>query len=174
MKENAPNFSQRTPLFPGKSCFPLSPAKNPTEQRHGFPFSVNDQLAVIFQLIGSPLEGDKSFVTDQKALEYLNTFQNLPRENLQAKYPGSPPEAIDFLEKILVFNPYFRTSLGDCLEHPLFKNVRKEKQYETIKGKPVVLDFEKEELTKDRMRELMLQEISHYGNINTNGHFAQK
>jgi hypothetical protein len=75
---------------------------------------------------------------------------------LQAKYPGSPPEAIDFLEKILVFNPYFRTSLGDCLEHPLFKNVRKEKQYETIKGKPVVLDFEKEELTKDRMRELML------------------
>jgi hypothetical protein len=66
-------------------------------------------------------------VTDQKALEYLNTFQNLPRENLQAKYPGSPPEAIDFLEKILVFNPYFRTSLADCLDHPLFKNVRKEK-----------------------------------------------
>jgi serine/threonine protein kinase len=60
-------------------------------------------------------------------LEYLNTFQNLPRENLQAKYPGSPPEAIDFLEKILVFNPYFRTSLADCLDHPLFKNVRKEK-----------------------------------------------
>ena len=66
-------------------------------------------------------------MTDQKALEYLNTFQNLPRENLQAKYPGSPPEAIDFLEKILVFNPYFRTSLADCLDHPLFKNVRKEK-----------------------------------------------
>jgi len=80
----------------------------------------------------------------------------LPRENLQAKYPGSPPEAIDFLEKILVFNPYFRTSLADCLDHPLFKNVRKEKQFETIKGKPVVLDFEKEELTKDRMRELMI------------------
>ena len=71
-----------------------------------------------------------------------------------------------------MFNPYFRTSLADCLEHPLFKNVRKEKQFETIKGKPVVLDFEKEELTKDRMRELMLQEISHYGNVNTNGHFS--
>ena len=66
-------------------------------------------------------------MTDQKALEHLNTFQNLPRENLQAKYPGSPPEAIDFLEKILVFNPYFRSSLADCLDHPLFKNVRKEK-----------------------------------------------
>jgi hypothetical protein len=66
---------------------------------------------MIFSLIGSPSEGDKSFVTDQKALEYLNTFSNLPRADLQAKYPGSPPEAIDFLEKILVFNPYFRISL---------------------------------------------------------------
>ena len=39
MKVNAPTFMDRQPLFPGKSCFPLSPAKQPTEQRHGFPFS---------------------------------------------------------------------------------------------------------------------------------------
>ena len=26
MKENAPTFMDRQPLFPGKSCFPLSPA----------------------------------------------------------------------------------------------------------------------------------------------------
>jgi len=42
MKENAPTFLDRQPLFPGKSCFPLSPAKNPTEQRKGFPFANND------------------------------------------------------------------------------------------------------------------------------------
>lgn len=39
MKENAPTFLDRKPLFPGKSCFPLSPAKKPQEQRKGFPFS---------------------------------------------------------------------------------------------------------------------------------------
>lgn len=75
MKENAPTFMDRQPLFPGKSCFPLSPAKNPTEQRSGFPFSNQDQLAIIFQVIGTPSEADKSFVTDMKALEYLETFQ---------------------------------------------------------------------------------------------------
>ena len=42
MRENAPTFMDRQPLFPGKSCFPLSPAKNPTEQRKEFPFSSND------------------------------------------------------------------------------------------------------------------------------------
>mmetsp|Transcript_8596 Transcript_8596/g.14518 ORF Transcript_8596/g.14518 Transcript_8596/m.14518 type:complete len:152 (-) Transcript_8596:388-843(-) len=48
MKENAPTFMDRKPLFPGKSCFPLSPSNYKQEQRKGFPFSSTDQLAVIF------------------------------------------------------------------------------------------------------------------------------
>ena len=71
MRENAPTFMDRQPLFPGKSCFPLSPAKAPTENQSGFPLSSNDQLSIICQIIGTPSESDKSFVTDQKALEYL-------------------------------------------------------------------------------------------------------
>jgi len=77
-------------------------------------------LAVIFAVIGTPTETDKSFVTDQKALEYLETFQHQSKIDLVSKYPGSSPEAIDFLNRVLVFNPYFRISLNDCLEHPLF------------------------------------------------------
>lgn len=42
MKENAPTFIDRQPLFPGKSCFPLSPAKDATEQIKGFPYSNTD------------------------------------------------------------------------------------------------------------------------------------
>ena len=125
MKENAPTFMDRQPLFPGKSCFPLSPAKDPTEQRKGFPFSSTDQLAVIFALIGSPTDDDKSFVTDHKALEYLESFPWTARVDLAQKYPGAPPEAVDFLNKILVFNPYFRMSLDAALQHPLFDNVRR-------------------------------------------------
>ena len=111
MRENAPTFMDRQPLFPGKSCFPLSPAKNPTEQRKGFPFSSNDQLAIIFAVIGTPSESDKSFVTDLKALEYLEQFPDAPRADIKTKYPGSSAESIDFLEKVLVFNPYYRMKL---------------------------------------------------------------
>ena len=42
LKENSPTFMDRKPLFPGKSCFPLSPAKQITEQKHGLPFSSTD------------------------------------------------------------------------------------------------------------------------------------
>lgn len=142
MKENAPTFMERQPLFPGRSCFPLSPAKSPTEQRKGFPFSSNDQLARIFMVIGTPSEDDKSFVTDQKALEYLDSFPFAQRMDLQSKYPGAPPEAIDFLNRILVFNPYFRIKLQDALNHPIFDQVRRP-QAESFVGNPILLDFEK-------------------------------
>lgn len=42
MKESAPTYLDRKPLFPGKSCFPLSPDKHVKEERKGFPFSKND------------------------------------------------------------------------------------------------------------------------------------
>jgi mitogen-activated protein kinase 1/3 len=71
MKENAPTFLDRKPLFPGQSCFPLSPTSEPTQKKNGFPTNINDQLNVIFDVIGTPTEEDLSYVTDGKALEYL-------------------------------------------------------------------------------------------------------
>jgi mitogen-activated protein kinase 1/3 len=125
MKESAPTYLDRKPLFPGKSCFPLSPDKTVKEERKGFPFSKNDQLAIIFDVIGTPNEEDKSYVTDAKAFEYLDAFPANPRKDLNILYPGAGTEAIDLLNRILVFNPYFRISVDEALAHPFFKKVKK-------------------------------------------------
>ena len=37
MKRSVPTFIDRKPLFPGKSCFPLSPGKDTCDLRKGFP-----------------------------------------------------------------------------------------------------------------------------------------
>jgi len=124
MKENSPTFLDRKPLFPGKSCFPLSPAKAANEQKSGLPFSSTDQLAVIFDVIGSPSKEDCSFVTDQKALEYLEGFTGTDPADLSQKYPGANEEAINFLNKTLVFNPFFRMNLQEAIDHPLFNEVK--------------------------------------------------
>lgn len=42
IKENAPTFLDRAPLFPGTSCFPLSPARANTTKKNGFPHSNSD------------------------------------------------------------------------------------------------------------------------------------
>lgn len=78
-----------------------------------------------------------------------------------AKYPGSSAEAIDFLNKVLVFNPYFRMSLTDCLGHPLFASVR-DKPKENLAKEPIVLEFEKLDLTREKLRELILLESSYF------------
>lgn len=161
MKENAPTYLDRRPLFPGKSCFPLSPDKKPAEKRHGFPFSNQDQLSVIFQVLGTPNEDDMSFVTDTKAIEYLSSFAGASRKNLREMYSGCGDEAIDFLDKILQFNPYFRMTIKECLEHPLFDGVRKEEK-ESVATEVICFDFEKEMLDKDRLRELFLEEIDYF------------
>lgn len=40
-------------------------------------------------------------------------------------YPGAGEDALDLLNKILVFNPYFRISVDEALAHPFFKKIRK-------------------------------------------------
>jgi len=113
MKENAPTYLDRKPLFPGKSCFPLSPNNKLTEKRKGFPFSSTDQLNIIFQKLGTPNEDDRSFVTDQKAIEYLDAFPEVERLDFHEIYKGGGDDALDLLNKFLQFNPYFRISIDD-------------------------------------------------------------
>ena len=164
MKESAPTYLDRKPLFPGKSCFPLSPDKHAKEEKSGFPFSKGDQMSVIFEVIGSPNEEDKSFVTDQKALEYLNAFPKRERQDLATVYPGAGEEAIDLLHKILVFNPYFRLSIEESLDHPFFKKVRKQDK-ELTAAQIIAFDWEKEHLDRDKLREHFVEEIMHFKNL---------
>lgn len=101
MKENAATFLDRSPLFPGTSCFPLSPERSAIAKKGGFPYSNTDQLSVIFSVLGSAGENDTDFVTDAKAIEYLKSFPKKKRADFSEIFPGAPPEAVDFLEKAL-------------------------------------------------------------------------
>ena len=78
-------------------------------------------------------------------------------------YPGATDEALDFLQKTLTFNPYFRITLEESFNHPFFTKVRKEEK-ERFHGVPVTLEFEKMDLNRDTLRQLFLEEVNHYKN----------
>ncbi|CAD8133079.1 unnamed protein product [Paramecium octaurelia] len=162
MKENAPTFLDRAPLFPGTSCFPLSPERSAIAKKGGFPYSNTDQLTVIFSVLGTPGEKDMDFVTDKKAIEYLKSFPKKPKVAFADIFPGAPPEALDFLDKCLQFSPKLRITLDQAIEHPMLQKVR-DKKKEIVAPGPIILDFEQEgELQIPRLRELFLREISKY------------
>jgi len=58
-------------------------------------------------------------------------------------YPGAGEDAIDLLNKMLVFNPYFRVSVDEALAHPFFKKVKKQER-EVTAEKDIEIEFEKE------------------------------
>jgi len=100
-------------------------------------------------------------VTDQKALEYLESFQNIPAVDLQTKFPAAPVEAIDFLKKTLVFNPFFRMSLEEAINHPMFDKL-KGSLPEMFCGSDISLEFEGENLDQNSLRNLVFKEIQNW------------
>jgi len=162
IKENAPTFLDRSPLFPGTSCFPLSPDRSNNVKRGGFPHSSQDQLSIIFSVLGTPKEDDFEFVTDAKAIDYLRSFPFKKPVDLQELYPAATADALDLLRKMLQFNPKKRITIEESINHPFLSKIR-DKTREVAAPGPIILEFEKEgELTAERLRELFIDEIKQY------------
>jgi len=121
----------------------------------------DDQLAVIFDVLGTPNDDDISYVTDAKAIGYLKSFTPNERMNMATKYPGSSAEGADLLNRMLQFNPYFRISVDEALEHPFFTRVRKPHK-EQESNIQVTLDFESETLDRTRLRQLFVEIINDF------------
>lgn len=101
-KNNIAIHLERHPIFPGKYCFPLSPnlRQNATE-----PSFQNDQIWFIIDMIGTPAEEDIAFLTDENAIKYIKSFQPKQPKDFATIFPDTPPEGLDLLKKMLVFNP---------------------------------------------------------------------
>jgi mitogen-activated protein kinase 1/3 len=169
IKENAPTYLDRQPLFPGSSCFPLSPDNKIKVKKGGFPHSHSDQLNVIFDVIGTPAEEEFSYVTDAKAIEYLKTFAPRKRIDFKQRYPAITPEALDLLNRMLVFNPFFRITISDCLNHTFLSPVRVAETEIQAKDQ-IQLEFEAEgDIPEKRLRELFIEEINYYQRLREAG-----
>ena len=91
-------------------------------------------------------------------------FPHRDKIDLHTVYPGAGDEAIDLLHRILVFNPYFRVTIDECLEHPFFSKLRKEEKEQTAKDS-IHFDWEKEHLDKDRLRQHFVEEIIYFKKV---------
>lgn len=175
LKDNCFNPYERKPLFPGKSCFPLSPPKdqsNLVKNNHGYPVDSRDQLNVIFDVIGAPMEEDMDFITDAHARDYLRSFNKKNKKNLKERFSGSSEESLDLLKRMIEFNPNRRITIKECFEHPFFKNVRN-KNYEKTSNRILNLDYENLELSFDELRFKYLEVITNFKykpreNVNNN------
>ncbi|KAL7066403.1 protein kinase domain-containing protein [Cryptosporidium serpentis] len=163
LKENVAYYSDRSPLFPGSSCFPLSPDNKHQGEDYRFKIRGNrDQLNMIFNILGSPKEEDIDILEKEDAKRYIRIFHKRSGIDMHARFPGASNLAIDLLKKMLVFNPVKRITVEEALCHPFFKNIRNEK-LEVISNEKVTLPFDDWNImTEKELRYYFLKEIQLY------------
>lgn len=138
VKENLTNIDKRSALFPGESCFPLSPALI-FDTNIMVPNTPQDQLKTILKLIGKPTASDLAFLQDNNKEEYVNSLAGSgPKVNFKDKFPAANEQALDLLKGMLEFNPFNRISTKDALKHAYFADIR-DKTLEVEMIKPVIL-----------------------------------
>jgi len=121
-----------------------------------------DQLKKIFNIIGNPSQEDiDACVDDEVGMKFLNNLRVNEGVSWESLLPSASTEAIDLIEKLLAFNPQKRISVDEALAHPfLAKYFDEEFVNETSVCNEVFdMSFERNIMTKEQIREIMLEEI---------------
>lgn len=160
----------RGPLFPGSSCFPLSPDHKHKTDYKFHTRGKHDQLNMIFNLLGTPPEADIEKLERDDAKRYIKCFAARKGEGIKSKFGHVQDQSCSLLEDMLQFNPRDRVTVDKALEHNLFGGVGedpaiRDRAKETSATKQISLSFEKEpDLDETLLRKYFGIEIS---NINS-------
>lgn len=117
--------SERRALFPGASCFPLSPNAAHAGDIMYHVKAANEQLNMIFNLIGTPDYEDLKNLDSYEAKRYVESFGRRGGDGLCAHYPHIKNQALlQILEDMLDFNPQGRPPAAQLLCSVVFDEVR--------------------------------------------------
>ena len=130
----------RNPLFPGDHYL--------------------DQIQKIISVLGSPTKDDLNFITNSQAKEFVLKLPKRTKQQFSVLFQKANPVALDLLSKMLVFNPYKRYTIEQCLAHPYFEGLHNTEE-EPISNSHFDWKFDDMELTKQNIQ-LMVNEEAEY------------
>ena len=77
-----------------------------------------DQLAKIFEVLGTPQDPTLTSLCSSRVLKYLRTWPKRLPMPWNTVFPHAEPAALDLISKLLVFDPERRLSAEESLAHP--------------------------------------------------------
>jgi serine/threonine protein kinase len=120
-----------------------------------------NQLNLILNLLGTPSDDMIDQIGSVKAQQYLRSLKKKAAIPLSRLYPHATPAAIDFLERMLLFNPNKRMSMDEALKHPFLAKHHKPAEEPT--SAPFDFEFGRQKLnTQSELKRAILQEIESY------------
>jgi mitogen-activated protein kinase 1/3 len=133
----------RSPLFPGEDYIA--------------------QLKLICDKIGRPVEKDLDFVTSERAKRFMASLPSKPSVSFAELFPThrDEKEALDLLKQMLEIHPKKRISIEKALEHPFLESLHNSDD-EPLTTSTFSFEFENEDLSRERVQELIWEEIREY------------
>lgn len=125
------------------------------------------QVELICSIIGKPAESDCKHIESAQARAFVEGLADEAKHPLRKMFSEKTnPDAIDLIEKLLIFDPAKRMTAVEALEHPYLADyhepeneiVAPDTNYSWLEPR----NEDGSELTVDQLRKLMLKEISHF------------
>jgi len=118
------------------------------------------QLSLITDVLGTPSEEDITFIKSDEALRYIRGLPKKEAKGLKLQVPKASKLALDFLEKVMIFNPQKRMGAAEALKHPYLAHL-----FDPADEKPVITtrepdwSFDQKDVSENDLRELFWKEI---------------
>lgn len=159
------DFADRRPLFPGGSCYPLSPKKSEKKSDGGGTQErqVSDQLDVIFDVLGTPDEAYIEQLDHPQAKQHVRGFRRrqASEARLAERVPTADSSARDLLLSALQFRAAVRPSATELLKHRTFDKI-KDPDRAPAPWNPVALPFENVPLDRAGLHNYFHQEVQKF------------
>jgi mitogen-activated protein kinase 1/3 len=113
------------------------------------------QLDLILDVIGTPTLDEFYAITSRRSRDYIRALPIRKRRPFQALFPKASPEAIDFLQRTLTFDPKKRATVEECLDHPYlsaYHDPEDEPSSDPLEPEFFECDLYKEELSKAELK----------------------
>lgn len=153
---------RRCPLFPGKTCYPLSPHREHLGDHQYHSSGDFEQLNIIFNVLGTPAEEDIAQLADSGVKRYARSFKTREGTGLYQILPAASQESLELLGKMLMFNPEKRITVAEALSSGIFSTTPEDPSTE-IAPTRITLDFEDDNnLDESRLRSHFLRMVEQY------------
>lgn len=114
-----------------------------------FPFAL--------KLLGSPDDASLEFLRSDNARRYIRQLPQYRKQKFSTRFPNMLPEALDLLEKMLIFDPNKRITVDEALCHPYLSSLHNIND-EPVCPRPFSFDFDQPTCTEDHVKELIWRE----------------
>lgn len=133
----------RSPLFPGEDYIA--------------------QLRLICDKLGRPSDKELDFVTSERARRFMNSLPNKPPASFEEIFSvhKNEKDALNLLKQMLEIHPKKRITIEKALEHPFLESLHSPDD-EPINDTAFSFEFENEELSRERIQQLIWDEIREY------------